>query len=213
MAYFAKSLSLELLLEGFKQGLQNMTWLEAIAVFFGLLSVWYARKQNILVYPTGIVNVLIFVYICFKAKLYADMGINAYYFIMSVYGWYFWTRKDAASQAPPITRNSQQEWIISALLVVSSFAALFFVLTNFTDSDVPFWDSLTTSFAFLAMWLMARKKLANWTAWIATNLISIPLYFYKGLMLTSFQYLVFLILAIMGFITWRNEIVKRESLA
>jgi nicotinamide mononucleotide transporter len=201
---------LDTLIEGFVFGIQQSTWLEGIAVLFGLLSVWYARKQNILVYPTGIVNVLIFVYICFKAKLYADMGINAYYFIMSLYGWYFWTRRHPDFKVPPITRNTWNDWLWSGILLITSFLALFFTLKNYTDSDVPFWDSLTTSFAFLAMWLMARKKLANWSAWIITNLLSIPLYFYKGLLLTSFQYLIFLILAIMGFITWRKEFNQRE---
>lgn len=187
-----------------------MTWLEAIAVFFGLLSVWYARKENILVFPTGIVSVLIYVYICFGAKLYADMGINAYYFVMSVYGWYTWTQV-TGKPALPISYNTPFETRMSISILVISFTILWYALSNFTDSDVPVWDALTTSIFFVAMYLMARKKVENWIAWIVADIISIPLYFYKGLILTSFQFLVFLILAIMGYITWKQQMDSEKA--
>lgn len=186
-------------------GIQQTTLLEAIAVLFGLASVWYARKGNILVFPTGIVSVIIYVYICFGAKLYADMGINAYYFVMSVYGWYTWSQK-SGRRTIPIEKNSTMENIVSLAIFALSFFILRWLLIHYTDSDVPNIDALTTAIFFVAMWLMARKKLENWTAWIIADAISIPLYFYKGLLLTSAQYVVFLVLAIMGYITWRNEI-------
>lgn len=198
--------------EGMREGIQQMTLLEATAVFFGLLSVWYSRLENILVFPTGIISVLIYVYICFGAKLYADVGINAYYFIMSIYGWYLWTRKDSNNNFLPITTNSTKEWIISIATLIGSFILIAYSLINFTDSDVPYWDALTTSMAFVAMLLMAKKKIENWIAWIFTNLLSIPLYFYKGLMLTSFQFLIFLILAVMGFTKWRRELSIQKNL-
>ncbi len=187
-----------------------MTWLEAIAVFFGLLSVWYARKENILVFPTGIVSVLIYVYICFGAKLYADMGINAYYFVMSVYGWYTWTQV-TGKPALPISYNTPFETRMSISILVISFTILWYALSNFTDSDVPVWDALTTSIFFVAMYLMARKKVENWIAWIVADIISIPLYFYKGLILTSFQFLVFLVLAVMGYITWKQQMDAEKA--
>ncbi|MFC2186912.1 nicotinamide riboside transporter PnuC [Peijinzhouia sedimentorum] len=198
--------------EGLREGIQHLTLLEATAVFFGLLSVWYSRLENILVFPTGIISVLIYVYICFGAKLYADVGINAYYFIMSIYGWYLWSRKDSNNNFLPITTNSTKEWIISIATLIGSFILIAYSLINFTDSDVPYWDALTTSMAFVAMLLMAKKKIENWIAWIFTNLLSIPLYFYKGLMLTSFQFLIFLILAIMGFTRWRRELSIQKNL-
>lgn len=199
------------IIEGFQTGLSQMTWLEAIAVVFGLLSVWFAKKENILVYPTGIISVLIYVQICFGAKLYADMGINAYYFVMSVYGWYMWTRKDGQSAQIPITRNSKTENILTLVLLVFSYFLLNFLLSNYTDSDVPQWDSLTTSVAFAAMWLMAKKKIENWLAWIIADLVSIPLYFYKGYILTSFQFFVFLILAIAGYYSWKKSLALKEN--
>ncbi len=192
--------------EIFRQNVLNTTWLEITAVSFGLASVWFAKKENILVYPTGIVSVLIYVYICYFAKLYADMGINFFYFLMSVYGWYMWTRKDKQREKLKITRcgfGGHMFNIVSGLLL---FFLLSYILRNYTDSDVPWWDSLTTAIFIVAMWLMAQKKIDNWTAWMAGNLISIPLYFYKGLVFTSFQYTVFLVLAIAGYIEWDRKL-------
>ena len=192
----------------FHQNLINTTWLEAIAVLFGLLSVWFAKKENILVYPTGIISVLIYVYICFFAGLYADMGINGFYFIMSVYGWYKWTRKDTADHFIPITKNSAKQHIIGVVGVIVFFFIFQFVLTNYTDSTVPNWDSATTAIFIVGMWLMALKKIENWIFWIIGDLISIPLYFHKGLMLTSFQFTVFLLIAILGYLEWRKKLTN-----
>ena len=186
----------------FLDNLYQSTLLEGIAVFFGLASVWYARKEDILVYPTGIISVLIYVYICFFAKLYADMGINVFYFWMSVYGWYFWTRKDSARKVPPVKFSTTWEHIVSIVSAVIFFFILRYVLINFTDSNVPNWDALTTSIFIVGMWLMARKKVENWAWWIAGDIISVPLYFSKELVLTSFQFAVFLGLAIAGYIEW-----------
>ena len=194
----------------FYENLLETTWLEIVAVLFGLLSVWYAKRENILVYPTGIISVLIYVYICFFAKLYADMGINFFYFIMSVYGWVMWTRKDNKKSKLKITSCTLRENVFNFLAFGAFFVLLSYVLVNFTDSDVPYWDSLTTSIFIIAMYLMARKKLENWTAWIMGNIISIPLYFYKGLIFTSFQFSVFLILAILGYIEWRRKLMELQ---
>lgn len=195
--------------EIFLQNLLNTSLLEIVAVTFGMASVWFAKKENILVYPTGIVSVLIYVYICFFAKLYADMGINFFYFLMSVYGWYMWTRKDLQRKVLEITRSNWLEHFFNMVAGVLMFFILSYVLKKYTDSDVPYWDSLTTAIFIVAMWLMARKKIDNWTAWIAGNIISIPLYFYKGLVFTSFQYIVFLILAILGYIEWDKKLKER----
>lgn len=204
---------MEWLVEGLRIGLAQMTWLEATAVFFGLLSVWYARQENILVYPTGIVSVLIYVHICFGAKLYADMGINAYYFVMSVYGWIVWARKSNDRPAVPISYNTRRENLYSLLLLVVSYLVLFYTLREHTDSDVPSWDAFTTAVFFVGMWLMAKKKVENWVAWIVGDLASVPLYFYKGLILTSLQYLVFTGLAVAGLIAWMKATKEEETIA
>ncbi len=187
------------------------TWLEAFAVFFGLLSVWYSKQENILVYPTGIVSVLIYVYLCFEYKLYADMGINAYYFIMSVYGWYNWvnTKDDSRAQIP-VSWNSRSENHLSILFLVCSFLLIRWVLISYTDSDVPNWDATTTSFALVGMWLMAKKKVENWIAWIITDIISVPLYLYKGLPFTAIQFLIFTGLAFWGYFAWKKSYEKND---
>jgi len=192
-------------------GIVYMDPLEGIAVVTGMLSVWFAKNENILVYPTGIISVLIFVYILAHNKLYGDMGINAYYFIMSVYGWYNWTRKDTQNHVIHISKSSFKENVYSFLIFLLFFIVLIIVLKGYTDSDVPFIDSFTTALFFVAMILMARKKIENWIAWIIGDLISVPLYFYKGLVLTSIQFLVFLGLAIAGYISWKNSMAGRKN--
>ncbi|MDN3668929.1 nicotinamide riboside transporter PnuC [Echinicola jeungdonensis] len=200
-------------MDGLIRGLQNMTMLEATAVFFGVASVYFSMKENILVYPTGIISTLIYVWICLEVKLYADMGINAYYFSMSIYGWYVWTHPKAGKDVLPVTWLKWPGWLSSIALWMVSYAVLYFVLSRFTDSDVPYWDSFTTSVAFVGMFMMAKKKVENWIAWIITDLVSVPLYFYKGLILTSFQFLFFTILAVLGLIAWIKSAKKyaRES--
>jgi nicotinamide mononucleotide transporter len=187
----------------------NTTYLEIIAVTFGMVSVWFAKKENILVYPTGIISVLIYVYICFYAKLYADMGINFFYFIVSVYGWYMWTNRRKVIKRLEISRTGFYGYLFNLLAALFFFIVLRFILINYTDSDVPLWDSFTTAFFIIGMWMMARKKIEHWLAWIIGNSVSIPLYFYKGLVFTSFQYLIFLILAIMGYIEWERKLRSR----
>lgn len=193
------------ILEAIITGVYQTTTLEWIAVTAGLMSVWFSMKENILVYPFGIISVLIYVYLTLQTKLYADAGVNSYYFVMSVYGWYHWKNTGDDRDQIPITKNTNREWVISGGILVSSFVILYSVLCYFTDSDVPFWDALTTCFAITGMWLMAQKKLEHWIMWIITDLISIPLYFYKGWVLTSFQFLFFTALAIAGYVAWKKS--------
>jgi nicotinamide mononucleotide transporter len=195
----------------FYANIADTSWLEVVAVIFGILSVWYARRENILVYPTGIINVLIYVYLCFFAGLYADMGINAFYFLMSVYGWCNWSRKDESIQHVPITDLSVRGWIFYLALTALAFGLIWLLLSHYTDSTVPVLDSFTTAIFITGMWLMARKKIENWLFWIAGDFLVIPLFTYKGLVFTSVQYIVFLILAVMGYIEWRKRISERPA--
>jgi nicotinamide mononucleotide transporter len=197
--------------ETFLQNLNNTTWLEGIAVFFGLASVWYAKKEDILVFPTGIISVLIYVYITFGAKLYADMAINFFYFVMSVYGWYMWTHKNNEKAERPITWATKKDHIVSVIGLFVFYGIMYYLLKFHTDSDVPIIDSLTTAIFIVGMYLMALKKIENWIYWIIGDLISVPLYLYKGLVLTSFQFFVFLILAVLGYIEWRQRYRKSTA--
>ncbi len=190
----------------------NTSWLEVVAVVFGILSVWFARKENIWVYPTGIVNVLMYVYLCFFAGLYADMAINAFYFVMSVFGWYNWSRRDENSHHVPITTLSIKQWFLYIFLIAVAFGIIYYFLSNFTDSTVPLFDSFTTSLFIAGMWLMALKKIENWLLWILGDVLVIPMFAIKGLAFTSVQYIVFLVLAIMAYIEWRKRLKSKELL-
>lgn len=181
--------------------------LEVFAVVFGILSVWFARKENIWVYPTGIINVLIYVYLCLVAGLYADMAINAFYFVMSVYGWYNWSRRDESLNHVPISSLNAKQWFFYILLMAAAFGLIYYVLKYYTNSTVPVFDSFTTALFIAGMWLMAIKKLENWILWILGDLLVIPMFAMKGLAFTSLQYLVFLVLAVMGYIEWRKRLV------
>ena len=181
-----------------------------IAVVFGFLSVWYAKRENILVFPTGIISTGIFVYILWVFGLLGDMLINAYYFSMSIYGWYVWTRKVDATHFIPITRTTKKEKIWSLVLFALTMIFVIGVYLAFEkfDSWTAYVDTLTTAIFFVGMWLMARKKLENWTFWIIGDVISVPLYLYKGLIFTSLQYFLFTIIAIAGYLAWRKNLNK-----
>ena len=190
--------------------LNKTSVIEISAVFFGLLSVWYAKKEKIWLYPTGIISVIIYIDLTFQHKLYADMAIQVYYLIMSIYGWYFWIQGKGAQVPVPISANNRQENLIVFLLFLGSFFLIRLGL-GLTDSNVPGWDALTSALAISAMWLMARKKIGHWIAWIIVDSISIPLYFYKDLPLTSFQFLIFTVLAVWGYLTWNIKLKLKES--
>ena len=198
-------------LQLFYENLMETTWLEFIAVIFGIASVYFAKKANILVYPTGIISTLIFIHICFFAQLYADMGINLFYASMSIYGWYMWTRKDENRKVLPIRWNTKKEQLMGILLIPVLYVVIFGLIYIFKQDDpeymqsyIPYIDSFTTSIFLIGMWYMARKKIENWIYWIAGNIISIPLYFIKGLAFTSFQFTIFLVLAVLGLMEWNR---------
>lgn len=180
--------------------------LEIFAVFFGFLSVWFSKNNNVLVFPTGLINTSIFVYLLFKWELLGDMIINAYYFVVSIYGWYYWTRKNSNNDYTPISKvNYNDQKIILVISILSAiFVSLMYTVFNKWSGLVSYIDILTTSIFFAGMWLMARRKIESWIFWIIGDLISIPLYFYKGLTVTSIQYLIFTIIAIFGYRTWKK---------
>lgn len=187
--------------------------LELTAVFFGILSAWFSKKDNILIYPTGILSTSIFVYLLAVYGLLGDLVINAYYFIMSIYGWYFWTRKVDAQHYTPITRATVKEKKICIGIFFGTLLFIFIVYKAFDkwNSWTAYVDTLTTALFFVAMWLLARKKLENWTFLLIGNIISFPLYFYKGLIFTSFQFLIFIVISIYGYQAWKQNLYKPES--
>ena len=182
--------------------------LEIVAVIFGFLSVWYSKQNNILVFPTGMVSTIIFVYLLFKWDLLGDMMINGYYFVMSVYGWYIWTRKVDATHVTPITRITDNEKKLSTAIFIATLLFVYLVYTVFDKWThwTAYVDTVTTAIFFVGMWLMARRKIENWIFWIVGDIISVPLYFYKGLTFTSLQYLGFTFIAIFGYLAWKKHL-------
>lgn len=189
--------------------------LEITGVLFGLLSVWYAKKNNIWVYPTGMISTSIFVYLLFKWALLGDMIINAYYFIMSAYGWYYWSKREEQVVVHPITSTTKKEFKTALLLFVAS---LLFVIWIYQVFDkwrdwTAYVDTLTTAIFFVGMGLMARRKIEHWLFWILGDIISIPLYFYKGLTLTSLQYVIFTLIAMYGYRSWKKILDKTPPIS
>lgn len=200
------------IVQQFLTGMRNTTPLEYIAVFAGIASVWFSKKENILVYPVGLVNTILFTWFCFSWwGLYAEGSLNFYYTVMSIYGWYAWSKKREGKKMS-ITYNSPADWYIATAIFVLSWAVLYFILKSYTSSTVPVADSFASATAYTAMWQMARKKIENWWWWIATNIASIPLYFIKGAVFSSVQYLVFLIMAVWGLFSWRTKIIESRKL-
>ena len=186
--------------------------LEITAVIFGFLSVWFAKQNNIWVFPTGLISTGIFVYLVFKWELFGDMMINAYYFAMSIYGWYIWTRKtnDAFT---PISRTKVAEKKTSIIIFIATLAFVYALYKSAGkwSTWTAYVDTLTTAVFFVGMWLMARKKIENWIFWIVGDVISVPLYLYKGLAFTSVQYLIFTLIAIYGYLAWKKTLNNTQA--
>jgi nicotinamide mononucleotide transporter len=190
------------------------TWQEWVSFVFQIASVWFARKNNVLVYPTGIIGVVLAAYIYYFVStppLYADTILNIYYFAMSIYGWYFWTRKKSNEIRYPISWCNTSEIKIGLGLFLFFTGIIYLMLIKLTDSNTPILDTLVSSTAITAMWWMAKRKTENWIAWIISNIIAIPLNFYKGFMLFTLMYVLFLWLAVLGYKAWKIELESKKS--
>lgn len=189
--------------------------LELIAAVFTIASVVYSKRNNVLVFPTGMICTAIFVYLLLKWGLLGDMMINGYYFIMSVYGWYIWTQKVDGIAVTPITRTTRKEHILSAVIFISSaiFVYIVYIIFDKIEHWTSYVDMITTGIFFVGMWLMARRKIENWIYWIIGDIITVPLYFYKGLTFSSILYFALTIIAIFGYLAWKKNLDKSPVIA
>lgn len=188
--------------------------LEAIVFFFGIISVYYAKKENILVYPTGIIATVLTVYLLYVAGYFADMTINVYFSVMSIYGWVKWSRMKEGKPAIRISRTTTREKIIGILLFFLTIVVTYSVYHLFGQEINPenYIDIFTSGLFFTGMWYMAMKKIENWTLWIIGDLIAIPLYGYRGLGMLSVQYVVFTVLAILAYLEWRKILNNNQQI-
>lgn len=182
--------------------------LEAIVFVFGILSVWFAKKENIWVYPTGLIATVLTVYLLFRDGLMGDMAMNFYFSIMSIYGWWNWSRTKNSKTIVRISRTNTREKVIGFSLFVLTMLVTYGVY-NLFDVEVTtsnYIDIFTSGIFFTAMWYMALKKLENWTLWILADIITVPLYAYRGWGMLSLQYLIFTILAVQAYFAWKKSI-------
>lgn len=183
--------------------------IEIIIFIFGVLSVYFAKKENVLVYPTGIICTILSVYIMFNAKYYADMSINIYYSIMSVYGWFQW-KKITNGEVLSISRTNLKEKIIGVILflITAIICIYIYKFFNYKLQINNYLDIFTTSLFFTAMWYMAKKKIENWTLWIVGNTFAVYIFFDRQLYIIAIQYIIFTILAISAYIEWKKYLAK-----
>jgi nicotinamide mononucleotide transporter len=202
----------------FVDDMQQTSWLEYIAVFTGIASVWFSRIENILVYPVGLINTIIYIWLSVKGHLLGEASVNFYYTVMSIYGWILWAKKDQQQHhVVVITTSSGKEWSQHFLFFAAFYIAIFFSLTylkaKFAPGAIPWADAFASATAYTGMWLMAKKKVESWYWWIATNIASIPLYFVKHYVFTSVYYLVLLTFAFWGLAEWQKRSRMINSVA
>ncbi|WP_266204073.1 nicotinamide riboside transporter PnuC [Pontibacter kalidii] len=199
----------------FVAGMQQTSLLEYIAVVAGIVSVWYSRKEDILVYPIGLISTTIYVYLSFKYHLIGEASVNVYYTILSVYGWVLWARKNKQEEhVLHITFSDQRQWgqqlAFFGVLYVVIYFCLVYLKEAFYEGVIPWADAFASATAYTGMWLMARKKVESWYWWIATNIASMPLYFVKGLVFSAVFYFILLVMAFAGLVEWKRRASRQK---
>ena len=188
----------------------DIGWLQWISTVFGVAEVLLARVNNILLYPAGIISSVIAIFLLFESSLFADAGLNVYYVVMSVYGWWYWSRKKD-EPAPPIAWTTGREWLVVSGIVGIGFVVLYVLLRRFTPSTVPGWDAWITATAYAGTWLLARRKIENWILLNISNIFSIPLLYYKHLTLFAVLTVFLFVVACFGYFDWRKSYKLRVA--
>lgn len=194
--------------------IRQITWVEWVGTIFGLLTVWYSVKSNVLTWPTGMVSVAAYAVLFFQIKLYADAMLQVFFFIMCAIGWWNWSLKRNGQKELPITflKNNDRYKILGLMVFFILLSGL--VFSKFTDAHIPFWDSTATGMSIAAQLLLIRKKFETWILWIIVDMLSIGIYFHKEVYLTMFLYVVFLCMATQGYFEWKRKFLKQnESLS
>lgn len=180
--------------------------LEAVAVIFGIISVYLSTRENIWSWPTALVNVALFSALFLESGLYSDTGLQVVYFVLSLYGWYEWLYGGAGRTAIAVSRTSRTTWIILGGIGIVVWALLGTITSRLPGTALPYVDAATTTISLLAQWMMTRKLIENWLIWIAVDVVYVGMFIYKGLYLTAFNYGIYLVLAVMGYIAWKRSL-------
>ena len=188
-----------------------MTGIEALAVLFGLLCVWFCIRQNIWCWPTGLIQVTLYIYIFYEVKLYSDLILQVVYVALQLYGWHHWLHGGQNRSALPLSRLESRQLSLWVILTIAGTGGWGWGMATYTDASVPYWDAFTTVASLVAQWLMTRKKVESWVFWIAVDIVAIGVYAYKSLLLTSGLYMVFLIMATAGLLSWRKDFTAQSE--
>jgi nicotinamide mononucleotide transporter len=184
----------------------NMTWLEFWGFVTGAICVWLAVKEHVWNWPIGIVNDALYLIVFFRSKLYADSSLQVVYILVGFYGWWNWLYGGERHSELRVSRTSLSEWVALMISLGASTFAIYLLLLRYTDSNVPFWDALTTGLSLVAQYMLGKKLLENWLLWITADTLYIGVYLYKSLYLTSVLYLIFLIMCIFGWRRWKKAV-------
>lgn len=188
-------------------------YIEVIGALAGLIYLYLEIKQNIWLWPLGIITSAFYIYVFFTSKFYADMGLQVYYLVISFYGWWHWLygSKDIQKEELPITRTSAKQWIYISLITLVLFGVMVFILKRYTDSPVPIGDAFVTAWSITGTWMLAQKLIEHWWVWVVVNLLSLGLFIWKELYPTSILFFFYFTLAIVGYYQWKKEMVKVKS--
>jgi len=184
-------------------------WVEVSGTVTGLAYLYFSIRQSILTWPLGLLSSVLYVYVFFVSKFYADMGLQFYYVVISIYGWYAWLHGNGKNNHHgelKVSRTSFGLWIKLFVANLVLYVVIAYILINFTDSPVPYWDSFTTALSIVATWMLARKKIEHWLLWVIIDSVSLGLYIYKGLYATTFLFFVYTVMAVVGFVEWRKDL-------
>lgn len=185
--------------------------LEAVAVLFGIVSVYLSTRQHIWSWPTALINVALFFVLFYESGLYSDTGLQVVYFGLSLYGWYEWLYGGAGRTALPVSRTSRRTWIILGGVGIVAWAVLGSITSRLPGTSLPYVDAATTTVSLLAQWMMTRKLLENWILWLAVDVVYVAMFIFKGLYLTAFNYGIYLVLAMMGYLAWKRSLAASSS--
>ncbi len=188
-------------------------YIELLGAILGVVYVLFSIRQNILTWPVGLLSSILYVWIFFDSKLYADMGLQMYYVFISIYGWHEWLKgnQDNARAKLKVSRLNLKLGLLLTVISLLIFGVIWLILINFTDSQVPIADSLATSLSIVATWMLARKILEHWLVWIFVDAFSIGLFIYKDLLPTVILFVVYTIMAVVGFIEWKKDFMEKKK--
>lgn len=186
--------------------------IELLGAILGIAYIFFSIRQSILTWPTGLLTSMLYTVVFLQSKFYADMGLQLYYVVISIYGWYFWIKgaKQKENKYLPVRKSTSKIWIILGIATIIIYIILVFILINFTDSDVPYMDSLTTALSIIATWMLAKKYIEQWLIWIFVDAVSTGLYIYKNLWPTVILFIVYTIMAVMGYLEWKKDFNKQD---